>query len=796
MTRRAFRPFPLGAATALAASLLLTPNVRGQSAAAAPPPPADAVPRQLQAADTPQQLQAADAPRPPLAAEAKPQPRPLGAGAPVIATRLLPGERIRIDGRLDHPAWQRAPAHADFVQKFPETGAKPGHETQVRVLYDDEALYVGIEALDPDPGRIRAPLVRHDMVNRTQDFIAVYVDPVGTRQSAQFFRVNAAGSTADGIQTAADDNEDFAPDFDFDAAAHRHGRGYSVVLRIPFASLRFGSEASPAWRIMVARRVPREQFHLHTSVLIPVEAPSFIATMQPLQGVQLPAHQQFLTLRPSLTWRTQRERPFAGPPQRSSSLDPTLDLKWRPLPELVIDATLNPDFSQVALDVPQLSGNTRFALSVSEKRPFFFESSDLLRSPTDAIYTRSFTEPRWGLRGTWRGRSVAGSAFAIDDRGGGLVLLPGPYSNGYAAQPASRAVVARGLAGGEGLQWGGLVVARRYEHEAGANDVAGPDLSWQVNDAWRMRGQWLASDTTAHPDADGRLRRGASVSGHRGLLRVTRLTDETELNVTLDDSSTGFRQDSGFVPQNGVRTLNVTAGKVWRPLGPLNEFWLNLRFDDTRDKALGQSVTRDLWPGFWLAGPHNLEADLYFHRSQLRTQATGPLHEERYWKGFFVFTPARWMPFFEVRARHGHVVDVEADRLRKGGDATVIVTMRPHARFELEPQASYAWYDGEHGGWAYRETTAQLLAVWHFDARQTLRAIVQRSTRDRQAEPTLAAYRAADTAGSLTYAFRQSSGTVLYAGASRSRAGADRPDRGTEFFIKLQVDVDELRRRF
>ena len=69
----------------------------------------------------------------------------------------------------------------------------------------------------------------------------------------------------------------------------------------------------------------------------------------------------------------------------------------------VVDATLNPDFSQVALDEPQLAGNTRFALSFPEKRPFFFESSDLLRSPTEALYTRSLTAPRWGLRSTWRG---------------------------------------------------------------------------------------------------------------------------------------------------------------------------------------------------------------------------------------------------------------------------------------------------------------------------------------------------------------------------------------------------------
>ena len=155
--------------------------------------------------------------------------------------------------------------------------------------------------------------------------------------------------------------------------------------------------------------------------------------------MRLPEQHQFLTLRPSLTWRTQRGRDGAGPRQTDNAWDASLDLKWRPLAELVVDATLNPDFSQVAVDEPQLAGNTRFALFFPEKRPFFFESSDLLRSPTEALYTRSLTAPRWGLRSTWRGGRLAGTAMAIDDRGGGLVLLPGAYGTGAVEQPIGRA---------------------------------------------------------------------------------------------------------------------------------------------------------------------------------------------------------------------------------------------------------------------------------------------------------------------------------------------------------------------
>lgn len=718
--------------------------------------------------------------------------QPVEAGA-IVAARLLPGEHLKLDGRLDHPAWQRAPVYERFVQKVPEVGAAASRATRVQVLHDEQALYVGVQALDEAPAQLRAPLVRHDQVNRTQDFVAVYIDAIGTRQSAQFFRVNAAGSTADGMHTASDDSEDFAPDFDFDAAARRHARGYDVVLRIPFASLRFESGATPAWRIMVVRRVPREQFYLDSSVLIPREAPSFVATLQPLEGVQLPERHQFLTLRPSLTLHRQRQQPAGGPALRDSGLDASLDLKWRPRPEWVVDATLNPDFSQVALDVPQLAGNTRFALQFDEKRPFFFESSDLLRSPTEAVYTRSFTEPRWGLRSTWRGRGMAGSALLVDDRGGGAVLLPGAYGTGIAEQPASTALVARARSDEGALQWGGLAVARRYAGGRGDNAVIGPDLAWQLDDAWRVRAQWLQARTTAQPDDAGVLQAGTAREGGRIYLKATRLTDRSEASLSIDDIDPGFRHDSGFVAQAGVRRTALFLGRHWTFSGPVSEFWLNLHADHVRDTVHGQDVTRDVYPGFWLGGAHNLEWWMEWHgAAHNRPDAPAPLLRERYWKGELIVTPARWLPFVILGGRAGRITDVETAQLRRGGELNLTLTTRPHARLEFEPRWSQAWlaHDGQR---VLRDRATQVLAVWHLDARQTLRAIVQRTTLDRLAEPGAAARREAGTLGSLTYAWRRSAGTVLYVGASRSRLGAHAPERGNELFIKLQLDADEVR---
>jgi hypothetical protein len=734
---------------------------------------------------------------------------PEGTDSAVRAVRLLPGERIVLDGRLDHPAWQRAPVFDRFFQFFPANGAAPPQRTSVQVLFDEQALYIGVIAHDDAPARIVDTPVRHDGVIRTQDFVVAYVDAIGSRRSAQWFRVNAAGSKADGLHAAADDSEDFAPDFDWDAAAARRPDGWSAVLRLPFATLRFdqpdaaadGSAGPQPWRFMLARRLPREQFHLLMSVDLPPGSPSFIDRLQPLAGVALPARPSFLTLRPSLTLRQTREQPAGGsgsgiPAGNSTTrnVEASLDMKWRPRAELVVDGTLNPDFSQVDLDVPQLAGNTRFALSLSEKRPFFFESADLWRSPTVALYTRSLTQPRWGLRGTWRSLQWAGTAITVQDRGGGYVLLPGAYGTDVAGQPGSGLVAARARRDDGALHWGGLLAARRYDDDRGENTVLGPDFGWHIDDDWRLEGQLLASRTSALPDARGRLVRGAAVDGQRAFAQLVRQSASAETRLSLDTSGAGFRHDTGFVNQVGVTTARLWQGFSWRPVGPFNEFTLNLEAVDTRERDSGALVRRDLRPGLYATGASNLEwwFELHPHvTSRSSAAAVEPL-VERYLLTGLVYSPASWWPLLNTELTWGRLADAAANRVRPGARWTFGSKFRPLRPLEIEPGMSVAWLRREDGaGLTYREAAPQLLAVWHLDASHSLRAIVQRTRLDRRAEgTTVTAEQARSRTDSLTYTWRRSTGTVLYVGATR--AAASDASRTTEGFVKLQVDLGEL----
>ena len=718
------------------------------------------------------------------------------------AVRLRPDEHIVLDGTLSSPAWQRAPVYEHFVENEPHRDAKPQYATKVQVLFDESAVYVGVTALDDHPELIRAPLVRHDNVIRTQDFVVLYLDAIGKRQSAQFFRVGASGSTGDGMHTAADDDEDFSPDFDFDAASARNAHGYTSVFRVPFASLRFSSDPRTTWRIMVARRMPRDQAYMWVSVAVPTDAPSFISAMQPLQGIELPQQHSFLTVRPSITARHTSDSEPGAAKHTADGVQGSLDVKWRASPELVIDGTLKPDFSQVALDVPQLSGNTDFALYLPEKRPFFFESSDLLHSPTEALYTRSFTAPRWGVRSTWRGASLAGTAFIIDDKGGGETFLPFAYGTGTALQPGSRSLSARvhaDLDEAAKFQLGGVLAARRYEDDRGDNTVLGPDVAWQIDDAWRVRAQWLHSDTTAQPDpVSGTLMRGKDTAGDSVMVKGSRYTDRVQLDFTDLEISPQFRHDTGFVNQVGIHDLELHQGVVFRNLAPFNEMWLNLRSALIRDRINGDVVQEYMTPEVYVSLPHNTQAWVQWHGlSKLRASSGGQLLAEHYWKGEYTSTLAQSVPLFDAIVTLGKLADVTAGVVRPGGQINMSMSTRPLAAIEIEPSIWAAWL--KNGRMlAYRETASQLLGVWHIDARQKLRLIVQRSTVDRKSEAGVAADRESGLTTSLTYAFRRSMGTVLYVGATRSHSGVGRENiaRGTEAFVKLQVDVDEVRGMF
>jgi len=457
----------------------------------------------------------------------------------------------------------------------------------------------------------------------------------------------------------------------------------------------------------------------------------------------------------------------------------------------VLDATLNPDFAQVALDQPQLSRNTRFALFLTEKRPFFLESSDLLVSPTDALYTRSINDPRWGLRATWRGERETGTAMALHDKGGGLTPIPGPYFTGFALQPANDTLMSRAQARFGSVALGAIVGARRYRDDAGGsageNDVAGADAQWLVTDSLRLKGQVMGSSTSAFDDGTGVMRRGGMA-----YLGLYGRTERTETDISYQELSHGFRNDVGFIAQAGIRKLIANQNLQWFELGPFNQLNLYLNTQRVEERGTGLTVLQRWTPGLWFAAARNTQliAELVPDEKS-RVQRDGPLLDAHYLHLWTQTTPIEWVPLAEAWFDTGRLADVLAGttgRVVHGRKFGFDVQFRPLPRLELQPRLDAVVLDNPAEG-RWRETASQLLAIWHVASRQSLRMIRQRHSFERAGVD-----KQAETAQSLTYTWRRSAGTVLYVGATRGNTGLPAtPSRSTELFAKLQLDLSELR---
>ncbi|MGH7338351.1 MAG: DUF5916 domain-containing protein, partial [Myxococcota bacterium] len=344
---------------------------------------------------------------------------------------------IEVDGELGDAGWQGALTFDTFYETSPADNTPAKVRTVVHLTYDASYFYIGIEADDPEPAKIRAPYVERDQVLGTDDNIAVFLDTRNDRRAALELRVSPRGIQGDGVYNDSNGSEDFAPDFFYDTAAKITDRGWQAEYRIPFSSLRYTKDDPQSWGILVWRNYPRDyRYALHSA---PIERGSncLVCHAHEIRGFAGLPDTKHLVVAPYASAQAEA-RPEAGPGSSLAWDDPEadggIDVKWNPTASSALDLTLNPDFSQIESDTAQIAANQRFALFFPEKRPFFLEGVDLFDTPIQAVYTRTITDPAWGARFTGKTGDWGYTLLVADDDGGGLVVLPGPQGSGFAPQ--------------------------------------------------------------------------------------------------------------------------------------------------------------------------------------------------------------------------------------------------------------------------------------------------------------------------------------------------------------------------
>jgi hypothetical protein len=287
---------------------------------------------------------------------------------------------VDVDGRLDEPAWEQAPAIDDFVQKEPIEAAPPTERMTVRFVYDESALYIGARMYKNPGSPVQAPMGRRDRVEQAEN-IQVALDTFHDRRTAYVFGVTTSGVRIDRFHP--EDNEStFDDGFDpvWQARTHSDEQGWTAELWIPFSQLRFTAAPEQRWGLNVRRSIPpldEEDYW----VPIPRTVTAWASRFGELDGIRNVASSRRLELRPYVAGAsTMTARPDPGNPfdrGGNRQLRVGADVKMGVGPNLTLDATINPDFGQVESDPAEvnLSGVETF---FDEKRPFFTEGSGLL----------------------------------------------------------------------------------------------------------------------------------------------------------------------------------------------------------------------------------------------------------------------------------------------------------------------------------------------------------------------------------------------------------------------------------
>mgnify|MGYP000718611897 CR=1 FL=1 len=260
-----------------------------------------------------------------------------------------------------------------FFEVYPGNVRMPPVRTDVRLVYDDRSVYVGIRAHDPNAAVIRSALARRDQSLADQDYVEVLLDPLNARQNALLFRTNPHGVHTDGQYDEASRLRDFSSDFDFDVRTSVTAAGWMAEFRIPFATLRHREGSTGPWAFVVYRNWPRHVTTTIASVPTPRSATCLLCFAAEAEGITPVSRPQAYSVVPYVAFARRADR-AGGSSDRART---GFDAKWQPRSDTAVDLTVEPDFSQVEADSPQLTANTRFALSLAEKRPFFLEGTDL-----------------------------------------------------------------------------------------------------------------------------------------------------------------------------------------------------------------------------------------------------------------------------------------------------------------------------------------------------------------------------------------------------------------------------------
>ena len=450
----------------------------------------------------------------------------------------------KLDGILDDEAWSGDPLPLDGWMSYnPMRGEAAAENTQVWIGYDTEAVYFAFRCLDTQPEKIRTNITRRDNAF-SDDWVGVSLDSSRAGQLAYHLFVNPSGIQMDALQSGTT-GEDFAPDWVWQSAGHVGADGWSVEIRVPLENIRFRSGSDVRMGVLFWRRLSRTG----VSASWPAMAPSkWVFESNGTVAFDELQSRRLFEMIPSATFSGNQGR--SDRTQWNSTRargDVGVSVKYGLTSAVTLDATVNPDFSQVESDAFEVEVNQRFPIFFSEKRPFFMEGMGLFNlagtggdsTMRTAVHTRKIIDPSAGLKLTGAlGRHTFGVLSSAD------ASPQGTRQRGF--------TVAREVMNFGRGQYAGLLLS---DTELGSdyNRVIGGDVAFKQGEHFQGNAAFLSSNS--------RSAEGESTRGNSGQASYDYSTRRFTIAGQAEHYDPGFRMDTAF-----INRVAVTRGWQYQAL--------------------------------------------------------------------------------------------------------------------------------------------------------------------------------------------------------------------------------------
>lgn len=506
-------------------------------------------------------------------------------------------QAIEIDGKLDEAVWSQAAVLSGFSRYAPLDGAPAENATEVLVWYSPTAIHFGIRASAP-AGSVRATLADRDHL-QSDDHILIFLSTYNDGRQALVFGVNPLGvqldgSLAEGMRgsgggfgglVSGREAPDLNPDYVFQSKGRITESGYEVEVRIPFKSLRYQSQPEQDWGIHITRVVPYQGIE-DTWAPAKRDAASFLSQAGHLKNLRDLRRGLVLDVNPVTTAKLDGREGSSGWAYDGSRPEFGVNLRWGITPNLTMNGTINPDFSQVESDAGQFTYDPRQALFFPEKRPFFLDGSEQFATPNNLIYTRRVVSPIAATKVTGKvtGRTSLAYLAAVDDASLSASGHDHPVFNILRLQQdlgaKSRAA---------------LVYTDRIDGDR-SNRVIGSDARFVWGDIYSLTAQGALSRTAVN---------GAVTTAPLWQSVLARTGRRFQFRYTVRGIDPDFRAAAGFISRTGVASgnFNHTLVTYGRPGSPIERWSSDVVVD-------GSWVYEDL-----MAGRPSQDRKLHFNNN-------------------------------------------------------------------------------------------------------------------------------------------------------------------------------------